>query len=322
MNSLSDPETKILTYFGNDPERLVAFREGIAYPISAEVDLTWQCALNCKGCHSKHLHQGMTIEPEQIKRILTQLRQNGLQSVTWAGGGEPFESPHWRYAVNLAHDLGLDQACYSYLPGLDQEMADFLGSRMAFVYTHSCSTRGLTKPKGKTVWTYGWLLDAENWPRIPEMVKKFDSGFFNFLDFRPLCPQNKLDADVLDYSWIPEGLELLDQASAYHSFVKFADYKFTQLLDADGGRNYQSCLSTDLTTIVGPDGTVWECLNRRGYEDSRLGNLLTEDLTDIWARKPRCRTNLVDCRIQCRNNSTNRTLYKIFGSPVQHVNFV
>ncbi len=318
MNSLSDPASKILRH----PERLAAFKAGMAYPISAEVDLTWMCQLSCKLCHSKHLHQGMTLQPEEIKRIVMQLRENGLQSITWAGGGEPFESPHWRYAVNLAHDLGLDQACYSYLPGLNQEMADFLGARMAFVYTHSCSTKNLTKPDGKTVWTYGFLLDSENWHRIPELAAKVNFDFFNFVDFRPLCPENKLDPTVLDYSWIPEGLALLQEVQDRNPQVKFADYKFTQLLDEDGGRNYSSCMSTDFTTIVGPDGTVWECLNRRGYEDSRLGNLLQEDFTEIWKRKSRCRTDMSSCRIQCRNNSLNRTLYQIFGTAMQHESFV
>lgn len=301
----------------------MSFKNGSpAYPISAEIDLTWKCSLSCKLCHSKHLHQGLTLEPPQINRILFQLDKHGLMAVTWAGGGEPLESPHWRYAINLAHDLGFDQGAYSYLPGISQEMVDFLGDKLAFIYTHSCSTRKLRKPKGKAVWTYGFLLDNENFRKIPEMVKSVNFDFFDFCDFRPLCPENKRNATELDYSWIPEGLGVLQ---AFHKFdprVTFADYKFTQLLQPDGGRNYKTCYSTDFTTCIGPDGAVWECLNRRGYEDSRLGNLLTEDLSEIWARKSRCRNDLTGCRIQCRNNSMNRTLYQIFGAPIKHVNFV
>lgn len=323
MNSLSDPETKILHH----PGRLAQMK-GVfdkiqfvpAYPISAEIDLTWQCALNCKLCHSKHLHQGLTLEPDQIRRILFQLHQHGLQSVTWAGGGEPLESPHWRYAVNLAHDLGIDQGLYSYLPKLDQEMADFLGDKMEFVYTHSCNTKGLQKPfGGRTTWTYGFLLDSDNWQRIPEMAAKVNWDFFDFADFRPLAPENKLDPTVLDYSWIPEGLKVLEETKRRWPKVRWTDYKFTRM---ESQREYDKCFSTDLTTCVGPDGTVWECLNRRGFPDSILGNLLREDLSSIWARKSRCRTDLKDCRLQCRNDSANRTLYKIFGEPIKHVNFV
>lgn len=315
MNSLTDPAFKILQH----PERLADFKAGPAYPISAEIDLTWQCALNCKLCHSKHLHQGLTLEPDQIRRIVMELYMNGLKSVTWAGGGDPLESPHWRYAVNLAHDLGLDQGLYSYLPGLNQEIVDFLDSKMKFVYTHSCSTKGLVHTvRSETVWTYGYLVDSENWKKIPEMASRVNYNFFDHCDFRPLAPENKLDPTVLDYSWIPDAMPVLADTQRRFPNVRYADYKFTRMEEP---REYGTCFSTDFTTCIGPDGSVYECLNRRGFDDSILGNLLKEDLHNIWERKPRCRENLTNCRLQCRNDRLNATLYKIFGEVDPHANF-
>lgn len=320
MNSLSDPEHKILHH----PERLAAFKHGIAYPISAEIDLTWRCALNCKGCHSKHLHQGIELSEFQITRVLSQLQLYGCQSVTFSGGGDPFESPYWRFAINLAQDLGMSVAAYSYLPGLNQEMVDFLGQKLAFVYTHSCNTKGLIRRKDKnTVWTYGWLLDADNWHKVPDMVMRTDLDFFNFVDFRPLAPENKVNPSTLDYSWIPNAIRLLKSAGKINSQVKWASYKFSSLLRPDFGRDYPSCLSTHFTTVVGPDGAMWECTNRRGFADSFLGNLLKEDLESIWKRKPKSRENLTDCRIICRNNSLNQTLYhKVLGPSPVHAEFI
>ena len=322
MNSLSDPSSKILHH----PDRLADFKRGLAFPISAEIDLTWRCALNCKGCHSKWLHSGVELQPEQIKRILTELHSKGLQSVTWSGGGDPLESPHWQFAMNLAYDLGLDQGLYSYLPGLGQELVDFIESkRLCFVYTHSNKPKWWLKhsPASRTVWTYGWLLDSENWNRIPEMIAKSNLDFYNFVDFRPLAPENKPDAPMeLDYSWIRDALRVLDAMQKFNPQVKFAKYKFDDLLKPGAKRGYSKCFSTDFTASVGPNGDMYECLNRRGFSESILGNLLVEDLETIWQRKARFREDLSQCRILCRGHEMNKTLYKIFGEEIQHSSFV
>jgi hypothetical protein len=151
------------------------------------------------------------------------------------------------------------------------------------------------------------------------MAARVNYDFFDFCDFRPLAPENKLDPTRLDYSWIPEGLKVLEETRRRFPKVRYADYKFTRM---ESPREYSTCFSTDLTTCIGPDGAVWECLNRRGFPDSKLGNLLIEDLDAIWKRKPRCRTDLTACRLQCRNDSMNRTLFKIFGAEMQHMNFI
>lgn len=319
MNSVTDHGIKIFQH----PSRLADFkRDGLAFPISAEIDLTWRCSLNCKGCHSKHLHSGVELEPEQIKRILEQLHLHGLQSVTWSGGGDPLESKHRMYAFELAHDLRIDQALYSYLPRVDQKLVNYLGSRMRFVYTHSCNTRGLVR-NSKTVWTYGHLLDETNFLKIADLVKQTNLGFFNFVDFRPLAPENKPDALAKDYSWVPQALRLLQEHPRMNPQVKFAEYKFLDLMKPDFGRTYSKCFSTDFTCSVGPNGDMYECLNRRGYPDSILGNLLVEDLEAIWRRKSRCRSDLSSCRILCRNHELNKTLYNhVFGPEPEHANFV
>lgn len=325
MNSLSDPESKILRHV----DRLADFNRGLAYPISAEIDLTWRCSLNCKGCHSKHLHSNIELQPDQIKRILTELHSHGLQAVTWSGGGDPLESPFAFYAFELAHDLRLDQALYSYLPNIDsdfwedrQEVFDYLGSRMRFVYTHSCNTKGL-KRNSKTVWTYGHLLDETNYLRISDLIKQTNLDFFNFVDFRPLAPENKPDASKLNYEWVPMALHLLKEHARQNPQVKFAEYKFTDLMRPNFGRDYHKCFSTDFTCSIGPNGDMYECLNRRGFSDSILGNLLTESLEEIWKRKARYREDLSQCRILCRNHEMNKTLYhRVFGPEPEHSNFV
>lgn len=322
MNSLSDPRHKILRF----PERLAAYRDGLAYPISAEIDLTWRCALNCKGCHSKWLHQDQELKPEEIRRILEELHRHGLKSVTWSGGGDPMESPHFEYAVNLAADLGLDQGLYTYFPAPSWEKIDFIDRKFSWVYTHPFKIpdepdAGRRNPRA--LWTVGFLLDSDNWFKARHWVELSDLEFFDHIDFRPLCPTNEPGALAFkpaDLRWVPQCLMMLHDLKNTEPRVTFAEYKFLDLLKPDFGRSYNTCFSTDFVAVVGPNGDMYECVQRRGRDV--LGNLLREDLAAIWRRKARCRTDLSQCRLLCRNHELNKTLAYVLGPPVQHEVFV
>jgi MoaA/NifB/PqqE/SkfB family radical SAM enzyme len=317
MKSLTDPAHKIDRQF----KALDHFQtHGWSYPLSAEIDLTWRCALNCKGCHSKWLHTDKELNQADIVHILGQLAQHGCKSVTFSGGGDPLESPHWKYAILSARLFGMDVAIYSYLPGFDQEKADYLGKQCQFVYTHSVSTKRINKPSGKCVWTYGYLLDSTNWHQIPALIDKVDFDFFDHCDFRPLSPINAPDPPDMDYSWVARAIEVLENVTAQDSRVKAADYKFYDLLKSDKGRNYGCCYSTDFTAMVGPDGTMYECINRRNV--SPIGNLLAENLKEIWQRKQHKREDFDGCRILCRNHQMNKSLWNLLGPEPQHASFI
>lgn len=319
--SLTDPASKLTHYLINHPELLLERKfHGFNYPVHAEIDLTWRCSLNCKGCHSKWLHSGVELQPDQIKTILTELHAHGLQAVTFSGGGDPMESPHFEYAVNFAHDLGLSLGLYSWIPNATQSHVEFLNWKFDWIYSHPFNTKGLSRLKGRSHWTAGFLLDEDNWHKAAEMAAKVDLNFFDGVDFRPLCPENKPDAKPLNYDWVENAIRLLKQLSD-EPRITWSEYKFNGLLNG-GKREYDKCLSTDLVALVGPDGQLWECVQRRGYPDSALGNLLTESLEDIWRRKKHCRTDLEGCRILCRNDQDNVALYQLLGPAPKHSAFL
>jgi MoaA/NifB/PqqE/SkfB family radical SAM enzyme len=334
--SLTSPASKLTHYLINHPETLVHRKQhGFTYPVHAEIDLTWRCALNCKGCHSKWLHSGTELQPDQIKHILTELHAHGLEAVTFSGGGDPMESPYFEYATNFAHDLGLSLGLYTYFPNPTQERVNFLDSKFDWIYSHPFQAKNFHRFKkfveddkrdsighweSRSTWTAGFLLDADNWHKAAEMAAKVDLNFFDGVDFRPLCPENKPDAKPLNYGWVENAIRLLRQLSD-EPRITWAEYKFNGLLNG-GKREYDKCLSTDLVALVGPDGSMYECVQRRGYPDSMLGNLLTESLEDIWRRKKHCRTDLTDCRILCRNDQDNVALYQLLGPAPKHASFL
>ena len=310
MNSLADPQHKIARQF----KALDHFStHGWTYPVSAEIDPTWNCSLNCKGCHSKWLHQDQELSQEDIVTILRKLSINGLKSVTWSGGGEPLEWTHWRFGMEQARRWQLEQGLYSYMPFPSQHRVDFLEEYLSWAYTHNFRTKGLRRKEGsKMTWTAGWLLDKETWFRVSEYIEKTDLGFFNFVDFRPLIVEGA------DYSWVQKAIDFFERFK--HPQVKWARYKFLDLLKPDRGRSYKTCYSTDFTASIGPNGDMYQCLNRRGI--TVIGNLLKEKLEDIWERKAHKWCDFAQCRDLCRNHEANKELNYLLGPAPQHASFV
>ena len=321
LSALNDPKHKISRQFS----ALQQYKDhGFAYPLTAEIDLTWRCALNCKGCHSKWLHQDMELKPNEISRILSQLKEHGCKSIVWSGGGEPLESLYWHGAIMEADLEGFSQGLYSYFPEPSQHKIDFLEYYMDFVYSHNFKTEGLKRGSKRyptrNVWTAGYLLDKDNWSKIPRFIDQVDLDFFDYVDFRPLILEGETD-----YRWVANALELFNALEDMYSAemlkkAKYAEYKFRDLLRPDFGRTYGTCVSTDFVAVVGPDGTLWECVNRRGK--TPLGNLLKESLSEIWSRKDHCRTEFEGCRILCRNNEMNKELDYLLGPSPRHELFV
>ena len=319
LHSLTNTRRKLARQF----KALDHFKEqGWHYPLAAEIDLTWRCALNCKGCHSKWMHKDIELSFRELDKILGELKSHGCKSVTWSGGGEPLESPIWEDAVLLADTIGFDQGVYTYFPNPTGEKVSFMDCFVSFVYSHPFNTRGIRRQKTEkdTVWTVGYLLDKDNWMKVPGYIEKTDFNFFDFIDFRPLCPINHPDAKMLDYSWVHECMELLEEESLKNEKIKYTDYKFDDLLKPNYGRNYGECLSTDFWAVVGPNGDMYQCINRRNV--TVIGNLLKESLEDIWKRKIHKWTDFNGCRILCRNHEDNKELVYLLGPALKHETFL
>jgi MoaA/NifB/PqqE/SkfB family radical SAM enzyme len=312
---LSRPSTKIL-HEDNLPVLHLFKETGHAYPLSAEIYLTMRCSLDCKGCHSKFLHNPAELSHREIDRILQQLALHGCKSITWSGGGEPLENPFWYHAMVECNRLGMKQGLYSYLPDLDQHRVDILSKYLEFVYAHNNQRPVIKTPNTQCKWTAGFLLDNTNWQRAREFHQKTNWALFDCCDFRPLV------VDGMDYSWVPRCIEALTSLEEVDHLpgLRWARYKFEDLVVDNCGRNYSECFSTHFTATIGSRGEVWECVNRMGK--TQIGNLLEEDLADIWERKPRSREDLTDCRILCRNHELNKTLWQIYGPSPVHAEFI
>lgn len=332
-----------------------------AAPVTVEWDLSNRCTLGCQSCHFAHTHvRGPWVSLERrlpmaydsggdlanvslVQRVVRELAESGVQGVIWTGGGEPTTHPHWVACVEAAAEAGLQQGMYTLGGLLTADSARFLANRLTWVVVSlDCAdgesyarekgvpasrfeaarqgVRWLTEA-GTTTVGVSFLVHAENWQRLPEMLTLARSLGATYTTFRPTIDTAPDDpaTPLGDRDWITKALPLLEQM-ADEPDVECDPPRFAEYLQWQG-RNYDTCYGIRFNTTITPDGRVWVCPQRRGIPGSEIGDLRTESFAAIWARHPGQWTDFRECRVMCRLHLLNGVAAEMFA-PYQHEAFV
>jgi MoaA/NifB/PqqE/SkfB family radical SAM enzyme len=327
-----DPPRKLLL----NVDRLAAIRSGLKPPpVNVEIDLSNRCNLGCRGCHMSYLHSkgphaaqatldsGDYMDPLLMERILAQLQDAGVRSVTWSGGGEPTTSDIER-AVDAC---ALPQGLYSNGTLIDGILARFLKPRLDWVYVSLdrydresyraykgvegfakaiAGIENLAQAPGKATVGVGFLISADNWQYIPRMAALGKGLGADYVQFRPEIRFRLSEPIVAEGNeWIDRALPLLDEWSREPGVI--IDLARFQMYRDWHGHGYHTCYWTQLQTVITPDGRVWQCCNRRGFPGDSLGDLKEESFAEIWQRSAPYTVN-DHCRVMCRGHIPNLTL--------------
>lgn len=94
----------------NHPNIVQKFKEtGLATPISLQLAPTSRCQLNCVFCSNVNREKHEDLDIQIVKDLLLKLRNCGLKTVEWSGGGDPTMWEPIVEAINFAHNIGLEQ---------------------------------------------------------------------------------------------------------------------------------------------------------------------------------------------------------------------
>lgn len=209
----------------------------------------------------------------------------------------------------------------------------------------------LNMPNRKATVGIGYLISESNYLNIDETARNLlelrgETGA-SYVQFRPLVDvgtyseqrenhamlgmafESEQQAWQEHYAWVPKALEKLNQLDGTPG-LNISKKKFLDLYR--GERTYPVCLSTSVSSCIGAHGEVWTCLNHRGNQTRKLGDLNNESLNDVFKRKPIAVEDLHDCRLSCRNDGLNQELYRIKNNPqvanempqeaITHQNFI
>lgn len=346
MNYIN-PKDKVFWHL----EELNQLKQGFTkYPINVEIDLTNRCNHGCSWCHFAYTHTkgplanskkplgyidtGDVFDYELLLDVITQLKNIGVKSITWTGGGEPTLYPKIIDVLAYTSYIGLEQGIYTNGSFINEELAKYLKQHCTFVYISLDESnaedfkqsKGVTRfnkviegikhlvsAEGKATIGIGFLLHENNYFKLNQMKALGESLKVDYIQFRPTIHYD-VDNPSLKISH-PSWIDSLEEQP---ETIVFDKSRFDGYLNWNG-HGYKTCNWSALQTVITPNGKVWTCVNKRGIESALLGDLTTQSFKDIWKGK----SCLVDnkCRIMCRGHLANQSLDKIMTKP-DHSNFV
>lgn len=359
MSKYIDPSGKILAH----TDRIEAWRRGDRpAPINLEWDLTNRCSLGCKGCHFAYTHTrgplagrfskpdhaigGGDVAPvEMVKRALREASQAGVNSVTWTGGGEPTLHPAFDEIVTHAAAVGLLQGMYTHGGHIDERRGRLISRALDWVVISLdaanaadyaaykgvdyfdravAGARHVINGGGNCKVGLSFLLNADNWWKVPYMVDLARSIGATYSTFRPMVEYSLSDPAVMlgDRSWVDEAMIWLSTEAQTATDIEYLPARFIEYRDWDAAnRGYRVCHGVKFSATITPNGKVWVCPNRREFPDSCIGDLSIEPFADVWARHPGQWHDLSKCRALCRLHMMNRTLDAVYR-PREHAEFI
>lgn len=275
-------------------------------------------------------------------RILWELRQAGVKSVTWTGGGEPTLHPEFTAIAINAYIKGIEQGLYTHGGHIDDVKARLLKGDFKWVYVSldECTREDFQRSKGVDRFEQvlegicrlviapgpatigvGFLLHRRNVGQIDHMVHLGRKLGVNYVQFRPVIAYSAIAPGQLveDVQWVNDAINGL-RRYAGDSFVQADPWRFEAYRDWTG-HGYPTCHWSALQTVITPNGKVWRCTDKREHAGALLGDLTEESFAAIWERAGGPCGVDSRCRILCRGHVSNVTLDAIM-TETEHVNFI
>lgn len=333
--SIFDNGSKLLRW----PERIVSYRRGELFPpVMAALDLTNRCNLKCPHCQDSGIDRSVELSTDTAMDWLQQLRDYGVESVQFGGGGEPLIHPDALPVIHCAHCLGLSVSLVTNGTALVHQMEEPLlsdcdwirvsidaGDEVMYRQVHgsddferawrTVSRFGFANADKVCVLGVGYLVNAATKSGMLSAVLRASGGRADYIQFRPYHN---------DFTPIDDVLPFLRQHETDKFKVLCSEQKYARF-GPPPWRDYDYCHSAHFTTVIQASGDVTVCCHGRTLPNMVFGNMHEQSFAEIWASD--CRREVLDaidvskCVPFCKGDTSNRLLDKVM-CPQQHEAFV
>ncbi len=238
-------------------------------PITCEIDLSNNCQNSCRFCMFKGYRSlsPVALEWPAYSKLLADLHSIGVKSITFTGGGEPTMHPEFTAMVQLADGMGFDIGLITNgIISIEECAALFTFVRVSL---------DAATPK-----TYALLKDNNAFDEVISNITKIRADTEVGLSY-VICKDNEHEielaqelADELDISYIqfkPVYGDRLNRQSWHRKTIMTERYAISSTLP---------CHIAGLVGVVGADGSVWFCCQKRG--EISLGNIYNSSFSNIW----------------------------------------
>jgi radical SAM protein with 4Fe4S-binding SPASM domain len=280
---------------------------------------------------------------DNFKHCLEIVTKMDIKGVEFTGGGEPLSNPltmiylpifalatkvgmitngvliteeNYQTIVNncafvrISLDAGSNEVHHSIHKGGEKD------------FDHICQMlRKMVKYKGKRKYpTLGvaFLIRPDNFHQIVDTARLIKEIGIDYINFRPCFTEYQYIKQTVGFdsgTFIMREKKLIDEmiekAKELNEPNKFEVYgTFDRVQWTSQADYYEKCYATPLNPVIGADGTVYLCCERRG--EMPIGNINEESFFAIWGSKKHKdmikSINLSTCPAKCKYSLYNQII--------------
>ena len=329
--------SKLIYHF----ERIVEWQKtGISHPILLEVDMTNSCDHKCPSCVYSFARNADKLNLSETISLLYQAKELGVLAVVITGGGEPLINPVTPEVIQSSKRIGMEVGLITHGGQITKSIAQIialnctwcrisLDAATPFMYrqTHDVNEKAwrntitgienlvsakLTLASDVTIGV-GYLVNEKTIREAISAVELSGQLGVDYIQFRPFR-ETRFDIRPL----MPE---IKKQSTIANLKVLCSEGRYNSI---DKPRSYLKCKAPNFAIVAGADQKVYVCCDTKYRDKTRLGDLKTQTLAEIWYGEIRKSQNgqIYQCCPQpCRHNANNQILANV-ESVCLHKNFI
>lgn len=329
------------------PERVASWMDGYNIaPIYMEVSPSGACNHRCIFCALDFVgYEKRFLKAEKLIDCITQASCMGLESVMYAGEGEPLLHPEFELITAKCAPY-VAQAITTNGVMLTKQMSESIlrdiawikvsvnaGTAKAYQAMHRCNEGDWVKVWDNIADAVS-LRDQNKWPCSigTQMVLLKDNEKTAGL-FAQWSQEVKADYAVIKpYSQHLASKSKVEPGITYDDFNRFdipVIYRKNAFDRAHKSKDYRHCYALPFWAYLDAGGNVWGCSAHMGNQEWNYGNIYRQEFADIWNgpyRKEHVayvknEMDISECRINCRMDVCNEYLWRVMH-PEGHDAFI
>ena len=332
-------------------ERLKLGKKGFETgPLVVELDPTTICNLACHDCISANLLNQGGFSNDRLMRLAEEFQQVGVKAVVLIGGGEPMAHPKFGDIVRSLTAMDIQVGVTTNGTLISKFMEESAMTKWLRVSVDAGTAEVFSEFRPHRSGRSQFDLVIRNMANLAKvktgllgysflLLSKFStSGELVSTNSTDIAKAAVLARDIgCDYFEVKPAFDLMHYLQKQDNEVvrivngqldeirdlvtdKFKVIAPTTLEEALSGsegqpKNYKSCPTTNLRTVVTPSG-VYACPYHRGNLQMKIGDAVTTSFVEIWKGKRRSdvMTNLnpsKHCGFHCIRHESNLFLFEL-----------
>lgn len=320
---------KILCFL-KEADKIV--NDELQLPVSFEIDASNYCQNRCSFCmFAEHIEANRVhLSMLSYLRALIEIRDMGVKSITFTGGGEPLMNPNIREMIMLAvkADMRVGLVTNGVLLPIVYDILYML--EYVRISMDSATRETYLKIKGKDYFDmvcenvfnmrdhlYGLLGEPQ--PAIGLSFVIVEDNKHEINEFHELADQL-----MIDYAQVKPELKVCDMETQTKDVDK-SKFFLTERYNIDS-KSTTACKLAGLIGIINATGKVYYCCVHRGKKQFEIGDINDRNLTDIYSKvRPIFRPDLRLCTTSCRYMNYSKIYEQVRDKrfiPLRHRKFI